>query len=88
MAAPSVDVRRVRALSARTHFVPGYGQVHFDPDSKKRDVREPLMPVDAIDVLTDRGWIADDLPPEAEPVPAPKRGRKPGTASADQAPAE
>ena len=56
-----MERRRVRALSARTEFVPGFGQVHFDPDSKHEDVRQPLMPVTVIDRLARNGWIADDI---------------------------
>lgn len=79
----AVETRKVRALSARTHFVPGHGQVHFDPDSKKEEVRYPQMPVDVIDDLVEWGWIADDVPPEAATKP-----RKPlKAAAADQAPA-
>lgn len=60
--------RRVRALSARTHFVAGVGQIHFDPDSKKRDVKHPLLPEDQVELLVQRGWVADDLEADA---PAP-----------------
>lgn len=63
MAGPDVERRRVRALSARTHFIPGYGQVHFDPDSANEDVSSPLMPVSEIDILVSNGWIADDYSP-------------------------
>lgn len=60
--------RRVRALSARTHFVAGVGQIHFDPDSKKKDVKHPLLPEDQVELLVQRGWVADDLEADA---PAP-----------------
>lgn len=59
--------RRVRALSARTHFVAGVGQIHFDHDSNKEDVKHPLLPEDQVELLVQRGWVADDL--EAD-VPA------------------
>jgi len=78
MAAPE-GFRRVRALSARTHFIPGHGQGHFDPDSKKKDVREPLLPEDHIDLLVSRGWVADDIP-QAKPAKAPKAAALPADA--------
>lgn len=59
------EFRRVRALSARTHFVPGVGQIHFDPDSKKEDVKHPRLPVDQVELLVQRGWVADDLEADA-----------------------
>ena len=70
MGGPNVELRRVRALSARTHFVIGYGQVHFDPGSKKECNRFPMMPVSEIDLLVSRGWIADDVDAD-EPDVAP-----------------
>jgi len=60
MAAPD-GFRRVRALSARTHFVPGHGQVHFDPDNSKFETRNPALPEEQIELLVGRGWVADDL---------------------------
>lgn len=60
MAAPD-GFRRVRALSARTQFVPGHGQVHFDPDSSKFETRNPALPEDLIKLFVDRDWVADDL---------------------------
>lgn len=60
--------RRVRALSARTHFVAGVGQIHFNPESKKEDVKHPLLPEDQVELLVQRGWVADDLEADA---PAP-----------------
>lgn len=53
--------RRVRALSARTHFVPGHGQIHFDPDSKKEEVKFPKIPEDQVEILVERGWVKDDV---------------------------
>lgn len=60
MGSPDVALRRVRALSARTHFVPGYGQVHFDPDSASSKVRYPEVPEEAVAFLVKSGWVADD----------------------------
>lgn len=92
MSRPDVETRRVRALSARTHFVPGFGQVTFDHQSKREELRFPDMPVEVIDMLVDRGWIADDAPSSDE---APAASKKPGRAasrtsdapSSDEAPA-
>lgn len=96
MAAPE-GFRRVRALSARTHFVPGFGQVHFDPENSKDEVRFPSLPEDQIDLLVQRGWVADDVttaPAAPEGKPAARRGgRRPAAPAApegddDQAPSE
>lgn len=71
-----MELRRVRALSARTHFVPGYGQVHFDPDSPKEGTRHPLVPASAVEALVGKGWVADDLPVEVDAPAKPKGGRR------------
>lgn len=55
------ELRRVRALSARTEFVAGYGQVHFDPDSSNLDVRYPKIPEEAVPTLLRFGWVDEDL---------------------------
>ena len=64
-----MECRRVRALSARTEFVPGYGQVHFDPSNSNDDIRLPLVPEAAIAGLVAKGWIADDIAPAADADP-------------------
>ena len=96
MARPVPDgFRRVRALSARTHLVPGHGQVHFDPDNSKFETRNPALPEDQIELLKLRGWIADDLEEtdfaaDDDQAPAParrSRKAKAATADDDQAPA-
>ncbi|WP_333837936.1 hypothetical protein [Novosphingobium sp.] len=87
MAVPD-GFRRVRALSARTHFVPGVGQVHFDPENSKFETRNPALPEDQIEVLVGRGWVADDLDEadvtaaaDAPPVlPKAARGGRPAKA--------
>lgn len=61
MAAADVECRKVRAISARTEYVDGYGMVHFNPDSPKEGTRFPLMPVSVIDRMVADGWIADDV---------------------------
>jgi hypothetical protein len=96
-----MDRRRVRALTARTEFVPGFGMISFDPDSKREDLRLPLVPTDAIESLVGKGWVADDVEPEAEadasvadaPGTAPAAAEKPAKAAkgakakAEEAPA-
>lgn len=88
MSRPDVARRRVRALSARTHYVVGFGQVHFDPGSKHEEARFPLMPESEIDILVSRGWIADDVEevvPQDAPAPVAKpRGRKPAPVATDE----
>lgn len=59
-----MERRRVRALRAATVFVPGFGQVHFNPDSDDFDVRNPSFPPAKIVQLVADGWVADDV--EAE----------------------
>ncbi|MCW1985592.1 UNVERIFIED_ORG: cytochrome oxidase assembly protein ShyY1 [Sphingomonas sp. R1F5B] len=94
MAVPD-GFRRVRALSARTHFVPGHGQVHFDPDNSKFETRNPALPEDQIELLVERGWVADDLSEadlaDDDQAPAAKRQSRKAkavpTADDDQAPA-
>lgn len=62
-----VDTTVCKALRAFTEFVPGYGQVHGDPNSK--DSKKPKIPNYVIDKLVaedkiekPRGWVtADDL---------------------------
>lgn len=77
MAAPEHECRRVRALAAVTVPVPGFGMVVMDPDSKREDLRFPLVPLDAIDELAQIGRIADDFEPQADEAPAkPAGGRK------------
>jgi len=96
MARPVPDgFRRVRALSARTQFVPGHGQVHFDPDSSKFETRNPALPEDQINLLVGRDWVADDLSEadlaDDDQAPATKRSSRKAkavpTADDDQAPA-
>lgn len=89
------ETRKVRALSARTHFVPGFGQVHFDPDSKKEAVRFPAMPVDVIDLLVSWGWISDDVEeselaaaPAASRASRPRKPAAPAASASDEAPVE
>lgn len=60
-----MERRRVRALSAHTEFVSGYGMIPFDPDSGREELRFPLIPVDAIPSLVGKGWVADDVEVEA-----------------------
>lgn len=69
-----MERRRVRALSARTEFVPGYGMISFDSGSGREELRFPLIPVDAIPTLVRNGWVADDVdaPVEAEPEAEPE----------------
>jgi hypothetical protein len=74
-----MERRRVRALSAHTEFVPGYGQVHFDPANPKEDVHHPLMPVSVIARLVANGWIADDLTATAGPLDHDGDGEKGGS---------
>jgi hypothetical protein len=91
MGGPNVELRRVRALSARTHFVIGFGQVHFDPGSKKECNRFPMMPVSEIDLLVSRGWIADDVDadePDVAPAAKASGVRKARSAPAAKASAE
>lgn len=84
MSGPGAAKRRVRALSARTYFVAGYGQVHFDPDSDNAKVRFPEVPEEAIEFLVNSGWVADDVddaalasaPAAAQPAPAAPRAVK------------
>lgn len=83
-----MQTRRVTALLAKTEFVPGYGMVTFDPDSKRDELREPAVPVSVIPELVQRGWIADDIEEaDAKPEPAakPAKARKPAAAAAEGA---
>lgn len=79
--AGDAPLRRVRALSARTHFASGFGQVHFDPDSENPDIAKPLMPETEIAKLVEWGWVADDVQEDAVPM---KRGGRPRQKAAAQ----
>jgi len=83
------ETRRVRALAAKTEFVPGHGMVVMDPDSAREELNFPRVPVEAIGNLVAKGLVADDVTEAADAEPAPKRGggRK-GTRSADAEPAD
>jgi hypothetical protein len=74
-----METRRVTALVAKTEFVPGYGMVTFDPDSKRDELRMPAVPVSVIPTLVERKWVADDIEEDVQPEPAakPAKGRKP-----------
>ncbi|PZU59826.1 MAG: hypothetical protein DI547_04945 [Sphingobium sp.] len=74
-----MDTIACKAQRAFTYFVPGYGQVHGDPDNA--EAREPLVPVSVISHLVDQekieepdGWVdpaADTTPPPPPSDPAP-----------------
>ncbi|MXP24816.1 hypothetical protein GRI39_01985 [Altererythrobacter indicus] len=66
-----METRRVRALRAKTEFVPGFGQVHFNPDSKNEAVRLPRVPVSAIPRMVELGYVSDDIDGQAANAPAP-----------------
>lgn len=97
MSRPDMAMRRVRALGARTHHVPGYGMIVMDDGSADEEKRLPKMPVDVIDTLVGWGWIADDVPhpldhdgngkkggakKPAKPIPAPAADAGEGQAPA------
>ncbi|WP_066112345.1 MULTISPECIES: hypothetical protein [unclassified Blastomonas] len=84
---------RCMALRAFTQFVPGFGQVHGDPDNQDEAVQFPMVPESHVDLLVDEGKIEapEDEPVAPEPVPAPraKRGKsKPAAEPEGDAPAD
>lgn len=57
------DTKRVRALVAKTEFVPGFGMVVMNNGGERDEARFPTVPVKAIEDLISKGLIADDFKP-------------------------
>lgn len=81
-----------KALVAFTQFVPGYGQVHGDPESSDEAARNPKVPVHYVDLIAANGGVeapegfvydpepAEHAQLEPEPESAPAADEKPGKA--------
>ena len=52
-----METIKCKALVAFTHHVPGFGQVHGDPDNKK--AKTPDVPVNAVAWLVEHGRIEE-----------------------------
>lgn len=58
-----MDTIECKALRVFTQFIPGYGQIHGNPDAK--DAAKVRVPVDAVDTLVLEGKIEE---PDSHPV--------------------
>lgn len=58
-----METRKVKALVAKTEYVPGFGMVVMDNGSKRKELRFPTVPVAAIAELVAKGLVEEaDLP--------------------------
>lgn len=62
-----MNLIRCQALRAFTQFVPGFGQVHGDPDNQEEAVQFPMVPESHVQFLANEGKIEAPECLDAEP---------------------
>lgn len=54
-----METRKVKALVAKTEYVPGFGMVVMDNGSKRDELRFPSVPVTAIADMVEKGLVEE-----------------------------